>query len=106
MMMKKEDWLTTFIRELRRRRPDIPRREAHHVGAALFKNGDAAPATAATLASGWDTWSMTFTRELLRLRPTLSVKLAMTISVIWHAQAADSDPKSAAQEYVKSQQRQ
>ena len=112
--MAKEDWLTLFIHELRRLRPDIPRREAHHVGLTLYEDGVASPASAAKLFEARDArptmrrddWVDAFVEELQRLRPTVNISLAKTIAVIWYTRGAHGDPTKAAQSYVKSQQRQ
>jgi hypothetical protein len=107
--MMKEDWLTLFIHELQRLRPDIPRGEAHHVGLTLYEDGNASPASAAKLfeskdarpAMRRDDWVDAFVEELQRLRPTVNISLAKTIAVIWYTRGAHSDPKKAAQSYVK-----
>jgi hypothetical protein len=104
--MKKEDWLTTFIHELQRLGPDIPRKEAHHVGMALYGEGGAEPAAAATrFAAEWDNWVMSFVKELRDLSPTMSIALATTIGAVLHARAPHSSPKQAAQSYLGKQQR-
>jgi hypothetical protein len=111
-MMTTEDWLTSFIHELRRLRPDIPRSEAHHVGSTLHEDGNADPASAAKLfesrgarpAMRSDDWVACFVEELQSLRPTVSVNLARTIAAIWYSRGPHSDPEMAAQDYAKSQQ--
>jgi hypothetical protein len=111
-MMTNEDWLTSFIHELHRLRPDIPRSEAHHVGSTLLEDGNANPASAAKLfesrgarpAMHSDDWVDSFVEELQSLRPTVSINLAKTIAAIWYTRGPHSDPKMAAQDYAKSQQ--
>ena len=109
--MMREDWLTAFIHELQRLRPDIPRGEAHHVGSTLYEDGVASPASAAKLfeardarpSTPRDDWVDAFVEELQLLRPTVNISLAKTIAVIWYTRGAHSDPKKAAQGYVESQ---
>jgi hypothetical protein len=104
--MKREDWLTAFVHELLRMRTDISRRDAHRAGLALYGDGAAAPAAVAKVfAAEWDGWVASFVDEMQRLRPTMNAKLSKTIGVVWYAQAAHSDPREAAQNYVKSRQR-
>ena len=104
--MKREDWLTSFVHELHRARTDIPRRDAHRAGVALYGDGAASPAAVAKLfAAEWDGWVASFVDELQRVRPTMNAKLCKTIGVVWYAQAADSDPREAAQRYAKNQER-
>jgi hypothetical protein len=99
--MDREDWLTDFIHELQRLRTDIPRRDAHRAGLALYGAGTAAPAAVAKLfASAWDGWVTAFVDELQRLRPTMNAKLCKTIGVIRYAQGAHGDPREAAHAYV------
>jgi hypothetical protein len=104
--MEKQHWLTAFVHELHRLRTDIPRRDAHRAGLALYGDGAGAPAAVAKLfAAEWEGWVTAFVDELQRLRPTMNTKLCKTIGVVWYAQAAHSDPREAAQNYAKSQQR-
>jgi hypothetical protein len=101
--MTRDDWLTTFIHEMERVRPDIPRREAHRAGMTLYGdgNGDAA-ALATQFAEQWDGWIKSFVEELQRLRPAVSKNLATTIGVLRYAHDAHSDSRAAAQAYAES----
>jgi hypothetical protein len=104
--MKKEDWLTTFTHQLQRLGPDISRREAHQVGLALYGDGSAEPAAAATrFATEWDKWMMSFVQELRGITPTMSITLATTIGAVLHAREPHSSPKQAAHSYAKKQRR-
>jgi hypothetical protein len=103
--MDREAWLTDFIHELQRVRADIPRRDAHRAGVALYADGAAGPAAAAQLFAGdWDGWVTSFVDELQRLRPTMNAKLCKTIGVIRYAQGAHGEPKEAAHAYATRKQ--
>jgi glycine/D-amino acid oxidase-like deaminating enzyme len=103
--MEKQHWLTAFVHELHRLRVDIPRRDAHRAGLALYGDGTAAPAAVAKhFAAEWEGWITSFVEELQRLRPTMNAKLCKTIGMIRYAQEAHCDPREAAQNYAKSQQ--
>lgn len=104
--MNKHDWLTTFVHEIERLRADIPRRDAHRAGVALYEQDSAAPASAAVrFAAAWDGWVTSFVDELQSLRPGMSAQLCKTIGIVRYSQGAHGDPREAARAYVRSKQR-